>query len=234
MNPDLLPAQSPDAGEVAINACWKDIGVWGKASCVELKRHFHCRNCETYAVAAARLLDREPPAGYLEEWRDRIAQPRVPKLAGTKSIVLFALAGQWLALPTSVLQEVSELHPVHSLPHRSGGLVRGLINIRGELLLCISLADFLGLTSPGAGRKEGHRATYPRMLVTVWQGERVVFQVDEVTAGERYHPDALRPLPSTLALATGRYSIGLFEWQGHHVGVLDESLLFPSLNRHLS
>jgi chemotaxis-related protein WspD len=222
------------SNENPIHPCWKLIGVWGDGKCPELPRHIHCRNCETYADAAARLLDREPPRGYFEEWTARIAQPRQPGLAGTKSIVIFALGGEWMALPTTVFQEVAELRPIHSLPHRSDGIIKGLVNIRGELLICVSLRDFLSLGTVATPARHSQRAVYERLLVVAWQGERLVFAVDEVTAGQRYHPDALQPLPSTLALATGRYSIGLLPWRDRNVGVLDEALLFPSLNRHLA
>jgi len=222
------------SNENEIHPCWKLIGVWGDGSCRELPPHVHCRNCDAYAAAAARLLDREPPPGYFEDWTTRVAEPRQTEVAGTKSIVIFSLGGEWLALPTTVFQEVTELRPVHSLPHRSDGIIQGLVNIRGELLIIVSLRGFLSLGAAAPPDKARHQAVYERLLVACWQGERLVFAVDEVTPGQRYRPDALQPLPSTLALAAGRYSTGLLPWHDRNVGVLDEALLFPSLNRHLA
>ncbi|MEI7728817.1 MAG: chemotaxis protein CheW [Verrucomicrobiota bacterium] len=217
-----------------ITTCWKHIGVWGDGSCKNLPTYAHCRNCPDYRRAAAALLDREPPPGYYEDWTQRVAQPRQPRLTGTKPVVIFRLGGEWLALPTTSFQEVAELRPVHSLPHRADTIVKGLINIRGELLICISLAALLGLeTAPEPAAKKS-RSAHQRLLVATHQTGRVVFPVTEVHGSRRYHPDDLKPLPSTVALTTARYSIGLLAWQQHLVGVLDAELLFYTLNRSLS
>ena len=220
----------------AINACWKLIGVWGDRSCPELERHTHCRNCEVFCAAAAALLDRPAPPGYREEWTARIAQRRQAKLAGTKSIVIFRIGEEWLALPTAVFVEVAGLRPVHSLPHRTDNIVSGLVNIRGELLLCISLGNVLGLeTAPVSGLQK-HQTIFERMLVISQKTGRAVFPANEVHVGHRYHPDELKPLPATVALAAAPracYSIGILSWRNHNVGILDEELLFFTLSRNL-
>ena len=223
-----LKASSP------VTACWKQTGVWGDRSCPEMARHTHCRNCPTYTAAAAHLLDREPPPGYREDWTARVAQPRPPKLAGAKSLVIFAIGGEWLALPTHLFQEVTELRPIHSLPHHADGLVKGLVNVRGELLVCVALGELLGLAAAPKARQETRRTVYERLLVVARSGSRIVFPVDEVFGGHRYHEAELKPVPATVALAAARYSTGLLVWRQHHVGVLDEELLFYTLNRRLA
>ncbi len=217
-----------------LDTCWKRIGTWGDSSCPELQPHIHCRNCPTYAAAAADLLDREPPAGYCDDWTQRIAQPRTPKLAGTKSLVIFRLGAEWLALATAVFQEVTDMRTIHSLPHRQGKVVKGLVNVRGELLVCVSLEDLLGLEMPPESRKPKPRAVYQRLLVVMHPSGRAAFLVGEVHSGHRYHPHELQPVPATVSLATARYSRGLLVWREHSVGVLDEELLFYTLNRSLA
>ena len=48
---------------------------------------------------------------------------------------------------------------IHSLPHRRQGIVLGLVNVRGELLICVSLARLLGIVPdphpPSRGRVGG-------------------------------------------------------------------------------
>ena len=223
---------------VAINACWNKAGIWGDRSCPELKQHTHCRNCAIFCAGASALLNRESPPGYREEWTERIAQPHQSKLAGTKSIVIFRIADEWLALPTGVFLEVAELRPVHSLPHRDVGTIKGLVNIRGELLVCISLASLLRFDVNGRPEpKHKQRAVHGRLLVITHSSGRVVFPVDEVHVGRRYHPDELRPAPATIALATGSnaaYTIGVLAWEKHNVGVLDHELLFYTISRNLA
>ena len=217
-----------------LNTCWKKIGVWGDHSCAELKTHIHCRNCQVYCGAAATLLDREPPPGYEADWTARIAQAREKKLTGDKPIVIFRIGAEWLALPATVFQEVADMRSIHSLPHRQGRVVSGLVNIRGQLLICVSLAELLGLETPAEAKKHHAHAVRPRLLVTLHKGGGAVFPAQEVHVGHRYHPDELKPLPATVSLAASRHSIGLLTWRDHHVGVLDEELLFYTLNRSLA
>ena len=49
------PNIDADAASPVANDCWNKIGVRGDASCAELERHIHCRNCPTYSAAAVRL-----------------------------------------------------------------------------------------------------------------------------------------------------------------------------------
>ena len=216
-----------------IDTCWNRIGIWGDRSCHELVTHLHCRNCGIFCSAAATLLDREPPEGYRAEWTARIAQPRQQKLAGTLSIVIFRIGIEWLALPSKLFLEVTDLRPIRSLPHRrNDDTVRGVVNIRGELLLCISPATLLGFEVQPEGKKQ--RTVHPRMLVLSHKGNRAVFPVDEVHVGRRYHPDELQPLPSTVGLAAAAYTLGLISWEGINVGVLDSDLLFYTLGRQFA
>jgi len=221
---------------IALNTCWKKIGSFGDKSCPELKQHIRCLNCEVFHAAAATLLNRQPPEGYLESWTERIAAPRLTKLADTRSVVIFRIGGEWLALPTSVFMEVVELRPIHTLPHRKDALVRGLVMVRGELLICISLPHLLGVeeTAAHAAHRQPGQSVYERMLVLSHHGERVVFSVHEVHVGVRYHPDNLKPVPATVAQYAVRYTSGLLDWENRHVGVLDEDLVFHVLNRLLT
>ncbi len=222
--------------ETRLNACWNSIGNFGDKSCPELQRHIRCLNCEVFRAAAATLLNRKTPEGYLEFWTERIAGPRHAKPAGTRSIVIFRIGEEWLALPTEVFLEVVELRPIHTLPHRQDALVRGLTMVRGELLICIALPQLLGFEAPASllqtDRKSG-RSVYERLLVIGQDGERVVFSVNEVHVGVRYHPDDLTPVPATVAQSATPYTTGLLTWEDRSVGILDETLLFYALRRRL-
>ena len=218
---------------LGIDDCWKRKGVWGDRSCPELNEHTHCRNCPVFGAGAAVLLNREIPPGYREEATVRTARPRVPKPAGMKPVVIFRIGREWLALPASVIEEAAEIRPVHSLPHRDGKTVKGLVNVRGELVVCLSLADLLGFAPEqgDAKRQQGRRAIYRRLLVLSHATGRAAFPVDEVHAGHRYHPDELKPVPATVA---GAYTVGILPWEEHNVGVLESELLFYTVNRSLA
>lgn len=183
---------------------------------------------------ALQLLERESPEDYVREWTKRIAAEKQSTNAGTLSALVFRLGGEWLALPTTIFQQVADHCPVHSLPHRKSGVVRGIANIRGELLVCVSLGTVLGIEHEPAVSHETGRRTYHRLLVVNREGNRLAFPVDEVLGVHRYHPGELRPVPVTLTGSKVSYTLGLLPWRERMVGCLDDELLFFTLNRSLS
>jgi chemotaxis-related protein WspD len=217
---------------VSVDDCWSRIGVRGDGSCPELAKHTHCRNCPVYAQAGALLLERALTPGYRQEWAAHFARPKFTVSPGTLSVVLFRIGPEWLALPTVVFQEVAEQRPLHSMPHRRKTSLLGLVNVRGELLLCVSLARVLGLAHTSAPN-HGQLA-YQRLLVTSWESQRLVIPVDEVHGIERFEADQLREPPATLSKSGTSYTKGVLTWHGRLVIYLDSALLFPALNQSLT
>lgn len=121
---------------------------------------------------------------------------------------------------------------MHSIPHRHKSALLGLVNVRGELLVCVSLAKILGL-APDAPT-DGKRTISQRLLVASWESQRVVFPVDEVHGVIRFDPDQLREPPATLAKAGTSYTQGMLAWQGKTALCLDAELLFPALSASLA
>jgi chemotaxis-related protein WspD len=183
---------------------------------------------------ALHLLDREPPGDYLRDWTKRIAAEKKIAQPGTNSVVIFRIGIEWLALPTRVFQEVAEHCTLHTVPHRRGGVLAGLVNIRGELLLCASLGALLGLERSAAETKEKKRVIYDRLLVANRDGNRLAFPVDEVQRVLRYHPRDLKPVPATLENAAATFTIGMLPWENKTVGCLDDELLFYKLDKSFS
>lgn len=221
--------------------CWRVIGVAGDRSCRELDRFIHCRNCPVLAEAARSFFDRPPPAGYLDTWREILEQPEQVVETDATSLLVFRIDREWLALPAAVLVEVTPLRTIHTIPHRGGTCLAGLVNIRGELRLCVSLHAVLGLgggpRSPTATRAESgpDAGAVPRLLVIERAGPRVierwVLGVDDVAGVQRVPRSALRPVPATVSQASARCSTALFRWQEVDVAVLDEDRLFAALRQ---
>jgi chemotaxis-related protein WspD len=208
--------------------CWNRIGIGGDRSCPELDRYIHCRNCPVFASAARLFFDREPPAGYLAEWAGLLAGARESAHDDGSSVgvLIFRLAGEWLALSTKVVAEVTAVRPVHRIPHRTNAVVTGLVNLRGQLHLCASLHGLLGVEpSPGGN---GH-GSVPRMVVIRQGNEPWVFPAEEVLGVHRVPRDQLRGVPSTLANPAVSFSQAVFAWDGRSVGYLDEQRVFTVL-----
>ena len=227
----------PDAARrfdlAAIDDCWNRIGVRGDGSCPELKKYVHCHNCPVYASGAADLLDADAPASYFADRTAHFAEQPPAEPGETRSIVIFRVASEWLALPTSVVIEVANLLPIHSLPHRLNGVVLGLASVRGELLVCVSLGQVVGAEPLAAASRDRRGTAYRRLLVIRREGVRVVCPVDEVYGIHHFEPRELLEVPTTVAKATVTYSTALLPWHGHSVGTLDDQLLFYTLQRSL-
>lgn len=140
-----LPILAEANPSVLENDCWNKIGVKGDRSCSELSKYVHCRNCPVFTAAGQRLFERKPPAGHLAEWTKRLAEPEAAIERGTISVLVFRIGDEWLAADISLLVEIAELRPIHTIPHRSNSVLAGLVNIRGELPLCVSLGGLLGI-----------------------------------------------------------------------------------------
>jgi chemotaxis-related protein WspD len=226
--PAVLRA-GPAAG---ISACWNQIGVHGNSSCPELQKFIRCRNCPVYSNAAVQLLDRPLLPQCRNEWTRYFAQPKQLPTPAKASALVFRISGEWFALPTHALQEVADHRTVHSLPHRQYGLVLGLVNIRGELLICVSLGHLLGLERTSTAHAV--RQKCDRLLVTGWDGNRLVFPAEEVRGIHRFQTSELKEPPATLAKSNSSYTQGLLSSAGRTIGLLDAERLFSALNRSLT
>ncbi|MBR8837683.1 MAG: purine-binding chemotaxis protein CheW [Stigonema ocellatum SAG 48.90 = DSM 106950] len=228
----------------AVNDCWNQIGVGGDRSCPELTTVIHCRNCPVYSAAGRTLLEREAPLEYVNEWTNILAKSQpdhsgsqtstaVAPLAQTLSVMIFRLLGEWLALPVRLFQEVTQPCAIHTIPHRSNELFLGLVNIRGEILMCISLENLLALETITDSPHHLSSVVPKRMVVVARDEERWVFTVDEVCGVYRFQLDELQAAPVVISKATEAYTKGVIRWQGQKVNYLDSDILFYTLNRRV-
>lgn len=216
-----------------ITDCWNKIGVRGDASCKELEHAIHCRNCRVYANAAANLLDGDPPTDYIEHWTEQARRPKGVAERATVSVLIFRIGTEWLAVQTTALTEIASLRRIHSIPHRRNGVVLGLTNIRGELVVCVSLRGILNIETVDHDADKP-RTVASRLLVMQRDGTRAVCPVDEVHGIERFFSRDLGTVPATVAGAAAKYTRATLTWQEHTVGLLDEQALFRTVNRSIA
>lgn len=219
------PPVGPQA-RAAIDSCWRSIGVRGDRSCEELATHSHCHNCPTYSNAALALLDRKVGEVGLEAV-DRFAEQSEAEAGDMRSAVIFRIGSEWFALSMLICDEVVEAGRVHSLPHRRSPVVLGLTNIRGELVICLSLARLLGIDGDA-------EPTQRRLLVVRAQGGRLALPVDEVQHTHRCSDSELMPLPATMAGAATSYTRGVLSWRDRIIGCLNDDAVAAALHRCLA
>src|SRR5262249_35428834 len=135
----------------------------------------HCHNCPVFAAAGRKFLDAPSPPDYLAEWTARLAAPEVDRAGAEASVLVFRLGAEWLARPVGGLGEVTRPGTPHRIPHRAG-LLAGMVNIRGELHLCVRLDLLLGV-APGTDQEA---AGNPRLIVIRRDSETWAFAADEV------------------------------------------------------
>ena len=193
-----MPAETNPMATDGIDECWREIGVSGDRSCPELEEQLHCRNCPTHAQIARRLLDRPLPPGYRDEWTRHFAlrDEKAPEGEEIDSVLIFRIGEEWLGLPAGICREIAEPRPVHSLPHRRSEAVRGIVNVRGELLICISLPALLGIGAASSSRGGERIAVFPRLVVTGEEAKHVAFEADEVHGLHGYRTHERGAVPS--------------------------------------
>ena len=217
--------------------CWREIGISGDRSCVELTTLIHCRNCSVYTQTARQVFDRPLPerdesvngalnlafaASTLSDLEDR----RDPDdEMGRNAVAIFRLEQEWFALPAMIFHSIVPWRQARPIPHRSNELLQGLVNVRGELLLCVSLAQFLKVS-------KGYSSTAQRRLAIIeWEGDRWTFSVDEFQGIETISPSTLLAPPATVLKASQTYTHSLLPWHDRTINCLDETLLFDALTR---
>ena len=206
-------------------SCWRRIGVYGgDHSCERLSEAIHCRNCEVFHVAARGMFARE-------------SMPERPEAVGRalhddvdeRSVLVFRIGSQWLGLPTAQLAEVAPDRPIRRLAHRTSGKLEGAVNVRGELHLCVSLAEMLGLT-----RREMQGGETSRLiLLRDPTGALLAFRSDEVRGLQHFTPDQVEAAPDTLGDALKRCVEGLIPGEGGHVALLKDGAVIDALEEAL-
>lgn len=200
-------------------ACWKREGVGGDRSCARLAEHTHCRNCDAWRDEAARVMQRALPEDYRREWARHFAQPEEEPAAADIASLVFRVGPEWLALPAPLAITVAEQTPVHRIPHRGGPALQGIVNIRGQLYPCFSLAGLLGIDgatpAPAAGRR-----VYPRLLALRLPQQDCALPVDEIHGIHRHAAHDLQPVPAmgrelqrhvTAVLRIGAMAVGCLD-----------------------
>lgn len=213
----------------AIDDCWNRIGIHGDRSCPLLVEHIHCRNCPVYSAAATRLLDRY---ALPREDRDYSPGSETQTEIKTRSILVFRLGEEWLALPTRCLVEVSPLQAIHSLPHQRSRALLGVANVRGALVACLSLVELLGLDAAPVPAQSSR--IMPRMLIVAAQGGSVVVPVDEVDGIYAMDETLLDSASASGSHANARFTRGVLQWKNYSLRLLDEEQLISAINRSLT
>jgi chemotaxis-related protein WspD len=163
----------------------------------------------------------------LREATERVAAKVSAERTNTESAFIFRLGTEWFALPTASCDRVIDQCSVHSIPHRSGGVLLGVGNVAGDLVLVVSLPVLFGLP-PLTGENAGDR-----MMLFAWRNARFALPVSEIFGVHRFHPEDRVTAPATLA-GTGAYSTSVLKWNEASAGFLDPDRLYHGIVKGVS
>jgi chemotaxis-related protein WspD len=108
----------------------------------------------------------------------------------------------------------------------------GIVNVRGELLLCVCLDAVLEVNrAEGTDPDSRTASVFRRMIVIGNPGERWVFPVDEVDRVYRVNEAEMEALPVTVAKDTSACSRAIVKAGGRRIAVLEEEQLLGAFRR---
>ena len=149
------------------------------------------------------FLQREPDPADRERWRDELAAiPPAARCGERLVLFLFRVGSERFGIESAYLELAAPLPGLHSMPHRREALA-GVINVRGSVTLCFSLANILGCAA-------GPAPVRPMMLVLTHRTWRVACRVDACEGMAEFERSALLPVPATLLAASRTHLKGLF------------------------
>ena len=213
-----------------IDDCWNTIGVWrsGETKCEKLNDVIHCYNCEVYSNTGRSLLNRTTPEGYDDEWADVLASEKSAKSMNTISAVMFRLGAEWLSLPVNMINEITLLRNIYDIPHNQNKKIRGMVNIRGELIICMSLGYLLGVEKPEDDLIDEERPINRLIMIRESNGH-IVFPVSEIDGIIHYDPEKLSSAPDTVKNSKLNFIHGVTSVNNKTIGCIDHTTLLESI-----
>jgi chemotaxis-related protein WspD len=186
----------------------------------------HCRSCPVFYQAGRALLDRPQPKSLRDEAAQIVALPP-PTVSRTRGVLIFRVGPEWFGLPLKALVEVTDLRPVHRIPHRSDKCLAGIINIRGQLHIAVSIHGLLQLEKPAIPDATA------RVIHFVTGDDEWTFAADEVFGIADINESDLKSAPLSVSLRSGACTTLIFDHNGRHVALLDVARMAEELRREV-
>ena len=149
--------------------------------------------------------------------------------AGLNTGLVFRLGDEWLVLDSRYVREVTRLGSIHSLPQRRNAMLKGLVNVNGELQVCIALEQLLQLEKA----QQPDLSIHAHLICVADKDQHFAFAVSEVSGIHQFSDDEVELVPATVSRFRSSFTLGMLGWHEQEVGILDHELLFDSLARSL-
>ncbi len=185
--------------------------------------------------AILRLLDRPIVPAELDAGTELAALPAEPRSRQSVRYLVFRMGDETAALPAKALRRVTYAARAVPIPHRTTGVLRGVCNIRGELVLCADLHRLLGLPPRDRESAQTDAPADTRRMVVVGPADNSwAFEVDALIGIENVDPATFRAPPVTVEQFVADFTTGVTEIDGRCVTVLDGDRLLAGFKAGLA
>ena len=131
----------------------------------------------------------------------------------TIRVLRFVLGGEDYCIPVTQVKEVIRVPDVTRIP-MSPAFVKGIFNLRGEILTVLDIREFFGLSEP-------EKITDSRIIVTDAPGYNVGILADSLEGTEDVTEDSIQEPLATLKQELRNYTKGQIQWQERIITLLD-------------
>ncbi len=186
-------------------------------------------------IYSSTLLHRPYPENYNADSIQSLKQPIIEESIPKKSLLVFRIQNEWLALPSHCIKEITQPTFVHTLPHTNNPILLGITNVQGDLLITISMQNLLGITNSTQKTPGTYiYSMYTRNIVFGWKSDIFVFPVDEIYGLSYIKLDSIEPIPISILKSLKNFFTGIFTLPNDvlSVGLLNEQLIINSLHKN--
>ena len=213
------------------SSCWNSIGVWGDNSCEELRKLYHCRNCNIFINSGKQLFEKDTPDGYKKEWTEILSKEKISEEKADNSCLVFRIGKEWFAFDSIVIEEVTDDSIIHSLPHQNSKYLLGIVNVRGEIKLAIDLKLFLKPDEISDDEQTKNVKVFKRHIVIKKGKDNWVFPVDEIIGIWKFNEKNINHLPSTAKNDANNNIKGFIKFNNIEASIIVSEKLFATINK---
>lgn len=141
-------------------------------------------------------------------------------------LATFQLADLWLGIDICQIREINRVGEMTPVPDAPAS-VRGVINLRGDVVTVMDLRTIIGLTP-------GETTPQTRWMIVESAGEQIGLLVDRVVDVVDVETVDIEPLPANLVQRNGRFLTGVYRLNTELLAVLDVEATLAAVTESLT
>ncbi len=147
--------------------CWKRIGVWRHSGdpCERLEEYFHCHHCPVFSQMARQVLGRPAVDNPTFETVEDLEVSETVR--DTIETFVVKIGDALVGFPRGLINQVMGFSRIHSIPNRHSQTIKGLVNIDGEIKICISLGRLLNIEAGNKNKNNNAQNAIHERLVSI-------------------------------------------------------------------